>query len=275
MRTTKDSGHAGFAVTPFIKLPIALTIGLFLIAIFWNNSVAAEYGVSCSISPEGIITGRSFNFHKHFQIKFGSYVQTIKQGDNTIATERTLSVIAIGPTGNSQITHTFMNVNTGQYISCTHCTPLPITQHIIDRVHQLVNTQLRDLEVCDCNNQLMISEDDDMYEDTDDEPYDPAEDDDATKIAELHDNKDSPPANPDNNSLVKEEGDPYPGVPGIIVYVNYNDAEAIPAGVYQDANDANPILLDDAPSTGVHIPQIPGAEDLQIPGLIPDITYNT
>ena len=106
-----------------------------------------------------------------------------------------------------------------------------------------------------------------MYEDTDDEPYDPAEDDDATKIAEVHDNKDSPPANPDNNAPVKEEGDPYPGVPGIIGYV--------PAGVYQDANDANPILLDDAPSTGVHIPQIPGAEDLQIPGLIPDITYNT
>ena len=55
-------------------------------------------------------------------------------------------------------------------------------QHIIDRVNQLVNTQLRDLEFYDCNNQLMISEDYDMYDNMDNESYDPAEDDDATDI---------------------------------------------------------------------------------------------
>ena len=114
VHTTKDSCRNGFTGTPFKKLPISLIIGLVLVNIFWNNSVAAKYGVYRSISPEGIITGHSFKFHKHYQIKFGSYVQTTEEGDNTIATERILGAIAISPTGNSQGTHTFMNLNTGQ-----------------------------------------------------------------------------------------------------------------------------------------------------------------
>ena len=55
VRTTKDSCHAGFTGTPSKKLPIKITIGIFLIVIFWNNYVAAEDGVSQSISPKGII----------------------------------------------------------------------------------------------------------------------------------------------------------------------------------------------------------------------------
>ena len=74
VRTTKDSCRYGFDGTPFKKLPIALTIGLVLVAIFWNNSVAAEDRVPRSIRTEGIITSRSLNFHKHCQINFGSYV---------------------------------------------------------------------------------------------------------------------------------------------------------------------------------------------------------
>ena len=148
-------------------------------------------------------------------------------------------------------------------------------QHIIDRVNQLVNTQLRDLEFYDCNNQLMISEDYDMYDNMDNESYDPAEDDDATEIVKLHDNKDSPPIFSDNNAPVKEDVEPYPGEPGIIGYGNGNDAKAIPSGVYHDTNDSNPILPDDSPSTGDHTTHIPKAEELQIPGLILDTTDNT
>ena len=275
VRTTKDSCHTGFAVTPFNKLPITLTIGLVLITVFWNNSVAAADGVSCSISSEGIITGRSLKFHKHCKINFGSYVKTAEEGDNTTATERNLSVIAISPTDNSQGNHTFMNVNTGQYIYHTHWTPLTMLQHIIDCLHQLSKNQLRSLEFCDCNNQLMISKDDDMYNNTDDESYDPTEDDDANEIAELHDNKDAPPMYSENNAPVKEDVEPYPGEPGIIGYGNGNDAEAIPAGVYHDSNDANPILPDDAPYTGGNTPHIPRAKELQITGLIPNTTDNT
>ena len=150
-----------------------------------------------------------------------------------------------------------------------------MSQHITDRVHQLSNTQLRSLEFCDCNNQLMISEDDDLYNNTEDESYDPTEDDYATDIAEVYANKDALPIYPDINAPAKEDVKPYPGVPGIIGYGDGNDSEAIPAGVYHEKNDANPILPDDAPSTRLHTPHIPGSEDLQIPGLIPDTTYNT
>ena len=45
--------------------------------------------------------------------------------------------------------------------------------------------------------------------------------------------------------------------------------------IFHDENDANSILPEDAPSTGVHITHISRAEDLQILGLIPDNTDNT
>ena len=198
VRTTKDSCHAGFYGTPFKKIPISLTIGPVLVAIFWNKSVAAEDVVSRSISPEGIINGCSLNFHKHCQIRFGSYTQTAEEDDNTIATERTLGNISIVPIGNSQVTHTFMNLNTGQYTPRTHWTPIPMPQHFIDRVHQLANTQTQGLEFRNRNNQLMISEDDGLYDNADDESYDPAEDNDATDITDVHNNKDKPPRNTPN-----------------------------------------------------------------------------
>ena len=77
------------------------------------------------------------------------------------------------------------------------------------------------------------------------------------------------------NATVEEDTYPYPGVPAIIGYSDRNNAEAIPTGVYHDANDTNPILQYDAPSTGMQTPHIPGAEDLQIPGLILNTTFNT
>ena len=113
----------------------------------------------------------------------------------------------------------------------------------------------------------MISKDDDLYDNADDNSYKPAEDDDSTDVMDVHNEKD--------NATSKEDTHPYPGVSAIIRYSFGNDAEAIPAGVYHDANDTNPILSDNAPSTGMHTPHIPGAEDLQIPGLILDTTSNT
>ena len=113
----------------------------------------------------------------------------------------------------------------------------------------------------------MISEDDDLYDDADDKSYNPAEDDDATDVTDVHNDKD--------NATAEEDTNPYPGVSAIIGYGDGNNAEAISAGVYHDTNDTNPILLDNAPSTGVHTPHILGAEDLQIPVLILDTTFNT
>ena len=76
-------------------------------------------------------------------------------------------------------------------------------QHLVDRVHQLAKTQPRGLEFCYRNNQLMISEDDDINDNADNESYDPTEDDDATDIMEVNDNKDASPTEPDNNATVE------------------------------------------------------------------------
>ena len=78
-----------------------------------------------------------------------------------------------------------------------------MTQHLVDRVHQLAKNQPRGLEFCDRNNQLMISEDDDIYNNADNESYDPTEDDDATYITEVNDNEGASPTEPDNNATVE------------------------------------------------------------------------
>ena len=206
--TTKKDCHAEFTRTPFKKLPIVLTINLVPVTIFCDNSVVDEYGVPQSISLKGIITGCSLNFHSHFQIKLGSYVQTAKEVNNTIAPERTIGAIAIGPTEKSQGTQTFMNLNTGQYISRKHWTPLSMPQNVIDCIHQLANTQPCSLEFLNYNNQLMISKDYDMYDDTDNESNNSAEVYDSTDVMDIHDDK--------YNATVEEDANPYPGVPAII-----------------------------------------------------------
>ena len=42
------------------------------------------------------------------------------------------------------------------------------------------------------------------------ESYDPVEDDDATNVTDVHDDK--------YNATVEEDADPYPGIPAIIGY---------------------------------------------------------
>ena len=83
-RTTKDSTRAGFAGTPFKKLPFFLTVGLVLDTTFWGNAVAAEDGISKMLSLDDIITGRILMYKQNFRTSFGSYVQTFEEGDNTI-----------------------------------------------------------------------------------------------------------------------------------------------------------------------------------------------
>ena len=98
-----------------------------------------------------------------------------------------------------------------------------------------------------------------MYDVTDGESYDPAEDDEPLTFWKYMMTRTPPPMDPDNNAPVEEDVDPYPGVTDIIGYGDGNYAEAIPTEVYYDAKDANHILPGDAPSTGVHIPHITGA----------------
>ena len=56
-------------------------------------------------------------------------------------------------------------------------------QHVIVHLRQLANTQPYVLEFRDCNNQPMITTDDDLYNDADDESYDLTGDYDASDIA--------------------------------------------------------------------------------------------
>ena len=81
-------------------------------SVLWLNSFPQKGGVSNKISPRGIVVGSSMDYHKHCRIKFGKYVQTHEEHDNSMVS-RTTGAIALQPTGNAQGGYYFMSLTTG------------------------------------------------------------------------------------------------------------------------------------------------------------------
>jgi hypothetical protein len=90
-----------------------MIIKLVKLMVFWLNTFPANDGVSDTISPRTIMTGKRINYAKHSQLGFGSYVQTYKEHDNSMQSQTT-GAIALPPTGNSQGGSYFMSLTTGK-----------------------------------------------------------------------------------------------------------------------------------------------------------------
>ena len=73
------------------------------------------------------MTGKELDYNKHVHLEFGEYVQTHKKHDNTMA-QRTLGAVCLGPTGNKHGTHWFMNLITGERITRTFWTEMPMPE---------------------------------------------------------------------------------------------------------------------------------------------------
>jgi hypothetical protein len=123
---------------PFKMIPLIMLINLIYSSILWINAFPPKGGVSTTLSPRNIMTGIQFDYNKHCQLPFGSYVQAHEEPrpTNTQAA-RTVGAICLGPTGNIQRSYKFLNLRTGKCITRRRWTPLPMPQEVIDRVNQL------------------------------------------------------------------------------------------------------------------------------------------
>jgi hypothetical protein len=115
-QTVKDCVRLATNMLPFKKLPTRMIIELVKAMVFWLNAFPANDGMSDTISPRTIMTGKKLNNVKHCKLGFGTYVQTHEQHDNSMQS-RTTGAIVLHPTGNSQGGYYFMSLTTGKRLA--------------------------------------------------------------------------------------------------------------------------------------------------------------
>jgi hypothetical protein len=109
-------------------------------AIFWLNAFPHADGVSTTLSPRYLLTGKHIDYHKHVRLEFGAYVQTHEKHTNDMEA-RTTGAICLGPSGNDQGGHYFMSLATGQRLHRHRWTALPLPDDARTRVSNIGREQ--------------------------------------------------------------------------------------------------------------------------------------
>jgi hypothetical protein len=97
----KEQMRAIYNMLPFNNMPPRLIIEMVKNCIYWLNAFPQVNGVSDTLSPRAIITVRKVDFHRHCEYRFGQYVQTHEQHDNSMA-PRTIGAIALHQQGTNK-----------------------------------------------------------------------------------------------------------------------------------------------------------------------------
>ena len=190
---------------------------------YWLNMFPRKGGVSKTLSPRALLTGKTWSYTTHCKLEFGDYVQTHEEHDNSMAA-RTIGAIALHPTGNTQGGYFFFSLTTGRVLNRGRWTSLPMPNEVIDRVRRMAFQEHGNngLLFEDRNHNPLV----DPYDDGDDDStYHPEEEDDD--IDDDDDNEDGDDDDPDPPHDPNEE-QPIHNIPPDIEDVdpaNQNDQE--------------------------------------------------
>lgn len=160
IRTLKERIRALRSRTPYKHIPHLLVNGLVTHAGKWLNVFPPKGGLP-NISPRTLITGVKLDFNKHCRVDVGAYVQTHDEPDpsNDTNTNRTTGAIALGSNDNLQGGYRFLSLTTGRVIDRRNFNILPITQDVINRVHELAKDE-DDFTFADRNHNIIDNDDD-------------------------------------------------------------------------------------------------------------------
>jgi len=136
IHTIKERIWAMVNQLPFKAYPHRLIVEMMYNVMFWLNAFPHNDGVHDVMSPRTILTGLHIDHDKHCTLEFGTYVQIHEEHDNSM-TSRTSGAIALRPTGNTQGTHYFLNINSGRRVARNHWTTLPMPNEVINAIHRL------------------------------------------------------------------------------------------------------------------------------------------
>jgi hypothetical protein len=184
IRTVKERARVTFHTTPFKKMPPIMIQNLIGGCVFWLNAFPQAQGISDTMSPRTIVTGKSIDYQRHCQIMFGTYAQVHEEHDNSLQS-RTTGAITLRPTGNEQGGFYFMSLTTGQRLNRNHWHELPMPRDVINQVHNLARQgyAAKDL-VFQFRDSAPVDEDDESAADLD---YDPDHQDDDEEEDALDD----------------------------------------------------------------------------------------
>ena len=142
IRTMKETMRATAHGLPYRCLPKLMIVKLVAMATRCLNGFPKDDGVSEHMSPHSIITRQARMDYNKIALEFGSYVQLLDRSVNTICS-RTISAIALNPTGDENGTYRFMSLKTGQVLTKGpgSWTEVPITDIAIARVEALAKQE--------------------------------------------------------------------------------------------------------------------------------------
>jgi len=104
-------------------------------AVMLLNVFPALDGVSKTLSPRSIMTGKPNLDYNNCKIKFGSYALVFKDNDPTSMTKlHSTRAIALNPTGNTEGDYHFMSLTTGHRLAWRQWTAVPMPDAMIAAV---------------------------------------------------------------------------------------------------------------------------------------------
>ena len=109
-------------------------------AVLWLNALPAADGISSQHSPRYILLGRELTYDRHVRLEFGAYAQCHIAHSNAME-DRTHGAICLGPTGNAQGGHHFLNLVSGDRVTRYRWTPLPMPDEVVAHVSSLGRQQ--------------------------------------------------------------------------------------------------------------------------------------
>eukprot|EP00957_Ditylum_brightwellii_P166590 12681050-Ditylum_brightwellii.AAC.2 len=126
-------------------MPTIMITKMVTFCIMRLNAFAPKSGIPSTYSPQTILFGSNLNYKQHCKVPFGAYVQTHEENTPTNSMEdRSIGVIALGPSFSIQGGYKFLNLTAGQFINRKEFTKLPMPQSVINRVEELATTDGED-----------------------------------------------------------------------------------------------------------------------------------
>jgi hypothetical protein len=120
------------------------------------NLFPTKGGISDTLSPKTIMSGETLDFKKHLSMQIGQYCQVHEEDiPRNIQVARTKGAISLGPSGNLQGGFKFMALNYGKKIVRRSWDVIPMSDVVINRVHELGKDQPRLLTFTDRHGRLI------------------------------------------------------------------------------------------------------------------------
>jgi Reverse transcriptase (RNA-dependent DNA polymerase) len=137
-RVIKERFRSAFHRLPFKAIPKIMVKILTMECAKKLNFFPPIGGISTYYSPRMIMHQKTLDYDKHCSIPFGAYVQAHTEPNPTNSQHpRTLDCIYLRYVDNNQGGHHLLDLRTGRTIKRRTVTNIPITQNVIDLVHEM------------------------------------------------------------------------------------------------------------------------------------------